>query len=94
MNRIVTKTLYPIRPCTFVYIVLMGLTLVTWMIGKSGMAGLEVSLIVLGFALIKGLLIGDYYMGLRGIKSIWRWVIIIWLVIPGALITWAFVGAG
>ena len=93
MNRSSTKTPCLIRPCTIVYIVLMVLTVVTWMIGKAGLAGIEISLFVLSFALIKGFLIGDYYMGLRGIKGIWRWVIIIWLVIPGGLITLAFVSA-
>lgn len=93
MNQPGTKTIYSIRPCTFVYIVLMVLTVITWLVGKAGLHGLEVSLFVLAFALFKGLLIGDYYMGLRGIKGIWRWVIIIWLVLPGGLITWAFVGA-
>lgn len=93
MNQIATKTIYSVRPCTFVYIVLMVLTVITWLVGKAGLAGLEISLFVLAFALIKGLLIGDYYMGLRGIRGIWRWVIIIWLVMPGSLITWAFVSA-
>ncbi|HEB82690.1 MAG TPA: O-succinylhomoserine sulfhydrylase [Gammaproteobacteria bacterium] len=81
---------YRIRPCTVVYIALMLLTLATWLIGKLGYSGLQVSLVVLGFALFKGFLIGDYYMGLRGIKSIWRWVIVLWLLIPGILITVAF----
>ena len=94
MSQSHTKTIYSVRPCTIVYIVLMALTMITWLIGKAGLAGLEISLIVLAFALVKGLLIGDYYMGLRGIKGIWRWVIIIWLVLPGSLITWAFVSAG
>ena len=93
MSQSHTKTIYSIRPCTFVYIVLMALTVITWLIGKAGLAGLEISLIVLAFALFKGLLIGDYYMGLRGIKGFWRWVIIIWLVLPGGLITWAFLSA-
>jgi hypothetical protein len=84
---------YPIRPCTLIYLLLMALTLITWGIGKAGLSGLGISLIVLGFALFKGFLIGDYYMGLRGIRSIWRWVILIWLLIPGCLITWAFVSA-
>jgi len=91
MTQTSTKTIYSVRPCTFVYIVLIALTVVTWLIGKAGLAGLDIALTVLGFAMIKGLLIGDYYMGLRNVKSIWRWVIIIWLVVPGALITWAFV---
>ena len=90
MNNTASIKLYPVRPCTIVYIVLMGLTLATWLIGKAGISGLDISLLVLGFAAVKGLLIGDYYMGLRGLKSIWRWVIIIWLVIPGCLISWTF----
>ncbi len=81
---------YPIRPCTFIYIVLMTLTVVTWMIGRAGLSGLDISLLVLSFALFKGLLIGDYYMGLRTVHGFWRWTIIIWLLLPGGLITWAF----
>lgn len=84
---------YPVRPCTIVYITLMVLTLITWLIGKSEMANTSIALTVLGFALFKGFLIGDYYMGLRGIRSLWRWAIIIWLLIPGTLIMWAFVSA-
>ena len=93
MNQTAIKTIYSVRPCTFVYIVLMVLTVITWLVGKAGLSGLEISLFVLAFALIKGLLISDYYMGLRGIRGIWRWVIIIWLVLPGSFITWAFVSA-
>jgi hypothetical protein len=84
---------YPIRPCTLVYIVLMALTVTTWLIGKAGLTGLHIALPVLFFALLKGLLIGDYYMGLKGVHGFWRWVIITWLVLPGSMITWAFVSA-
>ena len=84
---------YRIRPCTLVYIGLMTLTLTTWLIGSAGLSGVGIALTVLGFALLKGLLIGDYYMGLRGLHSFWRWAIILWLCIPGSLITWAFIGA-
>ncbi len=86
-----TQIFYSIRPCTFVYLTLVVLSLVTWLTGQLGLSGLSISLIVLGLALIKGLLIGDYYMGLRGLTGVWRWAIIVWLVIPGALITWAFI---
>lgn len=81
---------YSIRPCTLIYIVLMALTVVTWMIGRAGLSGLDISLLVLSFALIKGLLIGDYFMGLKTAHGFWRWTIIIWLLLPGGLITWAF----
>ena len=81
---------YAIRPCTLIYVILMTLTLITWMIGKTEMSGLGISLLVLLFALVKGLLIGDYFMGLRVVSGFWRWPILIWLLIPGALISWAF----
>jgi len=80
-----------IRPCTSVYALLVLLTLVTWGIGRIGLTGLPVALLVLGFALLKGHLIGDWFMGLHGVRGIWRWVVVIWLLIPGGLITLAFV---
>lgn len=86
------------RPCTRVYLLLVGLTAVTFAIGHfdllSGDRALVLSLLVLGFALIKGLLIGDFFMGLKGIRGPWRFVIVLWLLIPGTLITIAFTLAG
>lgn len=79
-----------IRPCTLVYGVLLTLTAATWAIGRAGLGGLDLSLLVLSFALFKGHLIGDWFMGLRGVRGIWRWVVVIWLLIPGGLITFAF----
>jgi cytochrome c oxidase subunit 4 len=70
---------------------MIGLTLVTFAIGTLGIGGLDASLLVLAFALIKGLLVGDYFMGLKGIEGPWRWVIFLWLCVPGALIATAFV---
>ena len=43
-----------------IYITLVMLTLITWQISRVGMSGLDIALVVLGFALIKGALIGDY----------------------------------
>ncbi len=79
-----------IRPCTWVYLLLMVLTLFTWLVGKSGMSGFGISMLVLGLSLLKGQLIGDYYMGLKRVTSFWRWVIVIWLLLPGSLIGLAF----
>jgi cytochrome c oxidase subunit 4 len=79
-----------IRPCTQVYLLLVMLTLVTWGIGRAGLAGLTTVLVVLGFALLKGQLIGDWFMGLRFVRGAWRWVIFVWLLIPGLLIALAF----
>jgi len=82
-----------IRPCTVVYLLLMALTFITWYIGVSGMSGIGISLVVLGLALIKGQMIGDYFMGLKAVSGFWRWVIFIWLFVPGGLITIAFLNA-
>jgi len=70
---------------------MITLTLLTWSIGEAGMSGIWVVMVVLFFALLKGHLVGDWFMGLRGLRGIWRWVVFIWLFIPGTLITTAFV---
>jgi len=83
-----------IRPCTWVYLLLMLLTLLTWTVGVMGLNGLTVALLVLGLSLIKGHLIGDYYMGLKLVSGGWRWVIVAWLIIPGVFISVAFYISG
>jgi hypothetical protein len=42
-------------------------------------------------AVLKGHLVGDWFMGLRRVHGIWRWVVAIWLLIPGGLIATAFI---
>lgn len=81
---------YAIRPCTLIYLLLLALTFVTWYIGVSELSGIGISLTVLAFALIKGQFIGDYFMGLKAVSGLWRWVIFIWLLVPGGLIATAF----
>ena len=82
---------YALRPCTVVYLLLMALTGVTWLVGHWGLSGLSISLPILGLALIKGQMVGDFFMGLKGIRGPWRWVVSLWLLVPGILITTAFV---
>lgn len=85
---------YALRPCTVVYLLLIALTGITWLVGQLSLSGLAVSLPILALALLKGQLVGDYFIGLKGIRGAWRWVIALWLLLPGALITIAFVNAG
>ena len=80
-----------IRTCTWVYAGLMLLTVLTWGVGRSGLSGLGLALFVLFLALLKGHLVGDWFMGLRGVRGIWRWAVVVWLLLPGSLITVAFV---
>ena len=79
-----------LKPCTLVYIILILLTLFTWYVGLSGLSGLTISFLVLGLSLLKGQFIGDYYMELQKVSSAWRWVIVVWLLVPGSLIAIAF----
>jgi len=85
-----TKHIMGIRPCTWVYLFLMFFSFVTFLIGQMGFTGLEVSLLVLLLALIKGQLVGAYFMGLGQLRGLWRWPVFIWLFIPGILISTAF----
>ena len=79
-----------LRPCTWIYLVLIALTFTTYAVGELGLGGLPLALLVLGIALVKGHLVGDFFMGLHGLRGPWRWVILIWLTLLGGLITLAF----
>jgi len=85
-----TKKRLGIRPCTWVYIFLMVFTFVTFLVGQMGWSGLRVALLILLLALIKGQLVGYYFMGLGQVKGFWHWPVFIWLFIPGILISTAF----
>ncbi len=78
------------RPCTWVYVILIALTFTTYAVGELGLGGLSFALLVLGIALVKGHLVGDFFMGLHGLRGPWRWVILIWLTLIGGLIGLAF----
>ena len=80
-----------LRACTWVWIIMMLLSLATYIIGQQGLSGLRISLLVLAFALLKGQLVGMYYMGLGQLRGFWRWPITLWLIIPGGLISTAFI---
>ncbi|MBF0217977.1 MAG: cytochrome C oxidase subunit IV family protein [Gammaproteobacteria bacterium] len=87
------KKRFAIRPCTRVYLILMLLTSVTYFIGQAKLEGLEIALIVLLLALVKGQLIGHYFMGLGAVKGLWHWPVAIWLLIPGGIISLTFIYA-
>ena len=84
------KVVLGIRACTWVWLIMMCLTLLTYLIGQAGMGGLAASLTVLGFAMLKGQMVGDYFMGLKRLRGFWRWPVSLWLFLPGGLITVAF----
>ncbi len=79
-----------IRPCTLVYLLLLALTFTTWYIGVRHLSGRFFALLVFGFALVKGQLIGDFFMGLKQVAGPWRWAITLWLTLVGSAVFIAF----
>jgi hypothetical protein len=79
------------RLATWIYLLLLLLTGMTFAVGESGIEGLAVSLMVLALALLKGHLLGDHFMRLAKVRGMWRWVVVIWLSLPAMLIGTAFV---
>ena len=91
MNR---RSLLGLCACTWVWLIMMGLTFTTYLIGRLGMNGMAASLTVLAFALLKGQMVGDYFMGLKRLRGFWRWPASLWLFLPGGLIGVAFLLVG
>ena len=79
-----------IRPCTKVWLVLMGLTFVTLGIGQLGLKGMPVVGLLMVMTFIKGQMVADYFMGLKRVAWRWRIVILLYMVIVCTLISTAY----
>ncbi|KHF25154.1 hypothetical protein BOV90_03120 [Solemya velum gill symbiont] len=91
MKESVSTNLLTSRSALLVYLVLVTLTVLTWLIGMSGVEALWVSLLVFAMALFKVHLIGDYFMQLKQVRGIWGLVIVIWLSITAILVSAAYI---
>jgi len=69
---------------------LIVLTLVTYQIGESGVSSLSISLFVFAIAIFKGVMISEYFMQLKWVKGIWRWPVLVWLILISIVIYSAF----
>ena len=77
------------RPCTIAWIMLIGLSLITYRLGAVP-PGRTLMLVVLMLALLKGQLVVNYYMGLRRVRVFWRIVMAGYLLIIGGSIALAY----
>lgn len=75
---------------TCIWLVLVALTLLTYVIGEEVAAGKAVMLSVLMIALIKGQLIANYFMGLRQVSWLWRGIILGYFVVVGVMVAIAY----
>jgi cytochrome c oxidase subunit 4 len=85
------RLLFGLRACTWVWLAMLLLTGITFGIGQQGLSGPDISLGVLFIALLKGHLVGAYFMGLSQVRGFWRWPVTLWLIIQGGLISAAFI---
>jgi len=80
----------PLRPCTFTWLLMLGLTFVTYAVARLGLSGQWLMLGVLGIALVKGQLVVDRFMGLRRVRGFWRPLLSLYLLLLGAALAGAF----
>ena len=73
-----------------VWLTLVVLTLLTYAVGVSGLGGVVVVAAILLSVAVKGQLVADVFMGLKGVRSPWRWIVTGWLFIVLVLIGVAF----
>jgi hypothetical protein len=76
---------------TIVWLILILLTTATYLLALLGIAGNGLIISVLLFALIKGSLVIDWYMGLRWVSGFWRPMLRLYLATIGTCIIVAFI---
>ncbi|GBG13063.1 ATP synthase subunit a [Novimethylophilus kurashikiensis] len=75
---------------TFIWLALVGLTITTWRIGETGLAGKGAMLALLVIALIKGQMVANYFMGVRHAYWGWRALVLVYFILVGGLIAAAY----
>lgn len=79
-NPVSRRGIMTLRPCTLVWLALVGLTLAMLVVGKMGLSGGNVVALLLVATLIKTQLVADIFMGLRQSRLLWRMIVTVYLV--------------
>jgi len=85
-----SSTVMNLRPCTWTWLVLMGLTLALLAVGKAGLGGVGIVTLVLLSTLVKTQLVADYFMGLKRTRLLWRAIVTIYLLLVISMIGLAY----
>jgi len=83
-------TMICLRPCTWVWLALMGMTLFTLAVGQAGLGGLTVVALLLVATLVKTQLVADFFMGLKHSRFLWRMIVTIYLLVIISMIGLAY----
>ena len=79
-----------IRPCTWVWGILVGLTLAVLAVGQAGAEGPVVVFLLLFTTLVKTQMVADYFMGLKQTRLLWRVIVTVYLLIVISMIGLAY----
>lgn len=79
-----------IRPCTYVWLILISLTIFAFVVGELELGGITIVIIILVSTFIKGQMIVDYFMGLHQVRWKWRLIIYTWLLLVTGMIGFAY----
>ncbi len=86
-----TRATAPANPsATTVWLLLLGLTLITYGGGRSGVQGTALVLPALAIAVVKAQLVVDHFMELRGVRLFWRLLLGAYLLLIGLALGTAF----
>ena len=75
---------------TFIWLILVALTVATFSIGETGLSGKGTMLTLLAIAMIKSQMVANYFMALRQTKLLWRIIMFGYFAIVGGLIAIAY----
>lgn len=78
------------RVATFQWLMLLTLTGLSFGLAEAGTAGSAALFPVLLATLVKGNIVIDRFMALRGVAGAWRWIVLGWLLLVLGLIAYAF----
>ena len=79
---------------TAIWLLLIGLTFVSFMIAQMGYQGAVLIAVVLMSAWLKGQMIIDSFMMLRRVRQLWRIIISVWLLVVLSVITSMYLSFG
>lgn len=84
------KTFLYLRPCTWVWLTLMALTLMVLVVAEEGLSGSYIVSLLIISMLVKTQIIADYFMGLKRVRLRWRLIVSSYLLVVMSMIGLAY----
>lgn len=75
---------------TWIFLILIALTAITYTFGEANVIGQSVMLTILLITMIKSQLVAHYFMGLANCKRIWKAIMFGYFIVIGGLIALAY----